>query len=95
MTGNIYQPDFERTTTHVRRFAVAFVRIFEGIGRVVLARTLVNVQRLQIHRHRHGAFELEFRAQRVPAEEWRRIRRDPLLDETIAVEKRTGPIAVP
>lgn len=80
--------------THVGRFRVAFIGVFEGVGGKVLAGALVDVQRLQVHRDRHDAFELELGAQRVPAEERRRVRRHPLLDESFAVKVRLRPVAV-
>ena len=79
---------------YVWGLGVAFIGVFEGVGGVVLAGALVDVQRLQVHCDGDDAFELEFGSQRVPAEERCRVRGHPLLDESRAVKIRLRPVPV-
>lgn len=86
--------DISLKATYVRGLQVALVRFFKRVGRVVLPGALVDVESLQIHSDSNDAFELQFCAQRIPAEERRGVREHPLLHESLAIEIGARPVTV-
>ena len=65
--------------------------VLEGVGSVVLVRTLVNVQHPDVHGDGNGALELDPLPEGVPSEERGGVGDLPHLDQAVAVEVWSGP----